>query len=278
MAILIGAAMTDARDKAIAAAAAALQEAWTTRQTCAPVRDLLPQNDIAAAYAVQQIGTRQRLAAGRRLVGRKIGLTSRVVQKQLGVDQPDYGMLFDDMDVPLGSSVDCRRIHQPKVEAEVAFILARDLDDTRLTTADVLAAVDYAVAAIEIVGSRIANWDIRLVDTIADNASSGMYVLGHELRRLTECDVVHATMRMTRGEEIVSTGIGSACMGSPVSALLWLARTAASLGQPLRSGDVVLSGALGPMVVAKPGDAFEARIEGIGFVRAQFAAEETTHG
>lgn len=266
------------RDAAIAAAAAALHEAWTTRQTCAPVRDLLPHNDVAAAYAVQQIGTRQRLAAGRRLVGRKIGLTSRAVQKQLGVDQPDYGMLFDDMDVPLGSSVDCEHIHQPKVEAEVAFILGRDLDDTRLTIADVLAAVDYAVAAIEIVGSRIANWDIRLVDTVADNASSGMYVLGHELRRLTQCDVVRATMRMTRGEEVVSTGVGSACMGSPLSAVLWLARTAAKLGQPLRSGDVVLSGALGPMVVVKPGDEFEARIDGLGAVRAQFSTEQTTHG
>jgi 2-keto-4-pentenoate hydratase len=270
--------MSDARDRSIIAAAAALQGAWTTMQACAPVRDLLPTNDVDAAYAVQQLGTRQRLAAGRRLVGRKIGLTSSVVQEQLGVDQPDYGMLFDDMDVPLGNSVDCNRIHQPKVEAEVAFILGRDLDDTRLTTADALAAVDYAVAAIEIVGSRIANWDIRLVDTIADNASSGMYVLGHELRRLTECDVVHATMRMTRGEDVVSVGVGSACMGSPISALLWLAKTAAKLGQPLRGGDVVLSGALGPMVVAKPGDEFQARIEGLGFVQASFAAEGTAHG
>lgn len=270
--------MTDAREQAIAAAAAALQRVWATGQTCPPVRNLLPPNDVAAAYAVQQEGTRRRLAEGRRVVGRKIGLTSRVVQKQLGVDQPDYGMLFDDMDVPLGSPVDCRRLHQPKVEAEVAFILGRDLDDTRLTSADVLAAVDYAVAAIEIVGSRIANWDIQLVDTIADNASSGMYVLGHELRQLTDCDVVHASMRMTRGEEIVSTGAGTACMGSPLSAVLWLAKTAARLGQPLRSGDVVLSGALGPMVAVKPGDAFEACIDGLGSVQASFAPEESGHG
>ncbi|MFC4312288.1 2-keto-4-pentenoate hydratase [Steroidobacter flavus] len=270
--------MSDAREQAIAAASAALQKAWATGQACAPVRDLLPPNDIAAAYAVQQDGVRQRLVAGRRLVGRKIGLTSRVVQRQLGVDQPDYGMLFDDMDVPLGSAIDCRRLHQPKVEAEVGFILGRDLDDMRLTTADVLAAVDYAVAAIEIVGSRIANWDIRLVDTIADNASSGMYVLGHEPRRLTECDVVHASMRMTRGEEVVSTGAGTACMGSPLSAVLWLAKTAAQLGQPLRRGDVVLSGALGAMVAVKPGDLFEAHIEGLGSVQALFAPEESGRG
>ena len=277
MTVQIGYAMSDAREQSIAAAAAALQTAWATGQTCAPVRDLLPPNDVAAAYAVQQEGSRRRLAEGRRLVGRKIGLTSRAVQRQLGVDQPDYGMLFDDMDVPLGSHIDGRRIHQPKVEAEVAFILGRDLDDTRLTTADVLAAVDYAVAAIEIVGSRVADWNIRLVDTIADNASSGMYVLGHELRRLNEVDIVHASMRMTRGGEIVSTGMGSACMGSPLSALLWLAKTAAQLGQPLRSGDVVLSGALGPMVSVHPGDEFQAHIEGLGSVLALFASQENGH-
>jgi 2-keto-4-pentenoate hydratase len=270
--------MSETREHAIAAAAAALQKSWSTGQPCAPVRDRLPANDVAAAYAVQEVGTSRRLAEGRRLVGRKIGLTSRVVQQQLGVGEPDYGMLFDDMDVALGDPIEWRRLHQPKVEAEVAFMLSRDLDDTNLTTADVLASVDYAVAAIEVVGSRIANWDIRLVDTIADNASSGMFVLGHELRRLTDFDVVNATMRMTRGTEVVSTGIGSACMGSPLSAVLWLAKTAARLGRPLRSGDVVLSGALGPMVVVMPGDEFEARIEGLGSVKALFGPAENGGG
>jgi 2-keto-4-pentenoate hydratase len=274
MAVLTGGIMSDTREQAIAAAAAALQKAWSTGRPCAPVRDLLPADDVAAAYAVQEVGTARQLARGRRLIGRKIGLTSRVVQQQLGVDQPDYGMLFDDMDAPLGAPIEYRRLHQPKVEAEVAFILGRDLDDTRLTSADVLAAVDYAVAAIEVVGSRIEKWDIKLVDTIADNASSGMLVLGHELRRLTECDVVNATMRMTRGADVVSTGSGAACMGSPLSAVLWLAKTAARLGRPLRRGDVVLSGALGPMVTVQPGDEFEARIDGLGSVTATFGLEE----
>jgi 2-keto-4-pentenoate hydratase len=275
---LIDGVMSETKEQAIAAAAAALQKAWSTGQPCAPVRDLLPANDVAAAYAVQEVGTSRRLTEGRRLVGRKIGLTSRVVQQQLGVDQPDYGMLFDDMDAPLGDPIEWSRLHQPKVEAEVAFILGRDLDDTKLTTADVLASVDYAVAAIEVVGSRIANWNIRLVDTIADNASSGMFVLGHELRRLTDCDVVNASMRMTRGTEVVSTGNGSACMGSPLSAVLWLAKTAARLGKPLRSGDVVLSGALGPMVVVTPGDEYEARIDGLGSVKALFGPAEKADG
>ncbi|MBM0104921.1 fumarylacetoacetate hydrolase family protein [Steroidobacter sp. S1-65] len=275
MAVLTASDMSQAREQAIAAAAAALQKAWVSGQPCAPVRHLLPADDVAVAYAVQEVRTARLVAEGRRVIGRKIGLTSRVVQRQLGVDQPDYGMLFDDMDAPLGAPIDYRRLHQPKVEAEVAFILGRDLDDARLTSADVLAAVDYAVAAIEIVGSRIQQWDIKLVDTIADNASSGMFVLGHELRRLTQCDVVNATMRMTRGADVVSTGNGAACMGSPLSAVLWLAKTAASLGKPLRSGDVVLAGALGPMVGVKPGDEFEARIDGLGSVKATFGLEES---
>lgn len=269
--------MNAERQRGIESAAAALQGAWETGRACAPVRTLLG-GDASAAYAVQHIATQRKLDAGRRLIGRKIGLTSPAVQKQLGVDQPDYGMLFDDMDVPLGSVIPWSRLQQPKAEAEVAFIMGRDLDDERLTTVDVLSAIDYAVASIEIVGSRIANWDIRLVDTIADNASSGLFVLGHELRRLDEFDVVNAAMTMTRAGAVVSTGKGSACLGSPISAVLWLAKTMAKLGHPLRGGDVVLSGALGPMVAVAPGDEFEARIDGLGSVRAVFDQESQAHG
>lgn len=257
---------------AIDAAAARLAGAWRDGTTVAPVRDLIAAGDVDAAYAVQDIGTRARLADGQRLVGRKIGLTSPAVQKQLGVDQPDYGMLFDDMDVPLGAEIAFERVHQPKIEAEVAFILSQDLNDTRLTTVDVLSAIDYAVASFEIVGSRIAGWDITLVDTIADNASSGLFVLGHQARRLSEFDVVGAQMTMTRGGERVSQGIGSACLGSPVSAVLWLAQVMAARGRPLARGDVVLSGALGPMVAVAPGDRFEAVIDGLGSVTASFGA------
>lgn len=256
----------------IEAAAARLAEAWRTGQPVPPVRDLIAAGNVDAAYAVQDIGTRARLAEGRRLVGRKIGLTSPAVQKQLGVDQPDYGMLFDDMDVPLGAEIAVGRVQQPKIEAEVAFILSNDLDDPHLTSADVLAAIDYAVASFEIVGSRIAGWDISLVDTVADNASSGLFVLGHQPRRLSEFDVVGARMTMTRDGDPVSQGVGSACLGSPVSAVLWLARVMAARNRPLLRGDVVLSGALGPMVPVTPGDRFEAVIEGLGSVSATFGA------
>jgi len=253
-------------------AAEAIYQSYLSGTPCDPVRDLLPDGDVDAAYQVQEINTRKWLSEGRRLVGRKIGLTSKAVQTQLGVDQPDYGMLFADMDVADGERVDVGRVLQPKVEAEVAFVLSQDLDEERLTTADMISSIDYAVAAIEIVGSRVANWDIRILDTIADNASSGLFVLGHQPRKLSEFDARLCGMVMERHGEPVSMGAGVACLGSPVTAALWLARKMAGVGRPLKKGDIILSGALGPMVPVEPGDVVEARIEGLGSVRAAFAS------
>ncbi len=254
-------------------AADLLFEAHASGVPCDPVRELLPEGDVDAAYAVQDINTRRWLDAGRRLVGRKIGLTSKSVQAQLGVDQPDYGMLYADMDVAEGEEIDVSRVMQPKVEAEIAFIIGDDLNSEQLTSADVMGAIDYAVAAIEVVGSRVANWDIRILDTVADNASSGLYVLGHEPKRMGEFDPRLCGMVMEKSGEPVSVGAGAACLGSPVSATLWLAKVMAKAGRPLGKGDVVLSGALGPMAPVAPGDVVEARIHGLGSVRAAFAAE-----
>ena len=253
-------------------AAAAIYQSYSSGAPCNPIRDLLSEDDLDAAYQVQNINTEKWLSEGRRLVGRKIGLTSKAVQTQLGVDQPDYGMLFADMDVADGEEVDVGRVLQPKVEAEVAFVLSQDLDEEQLTTADMMSSIDYAVAAIEIVGSRIANWDIRILDTIADNASSGLFVLGHQPRKLSEFDPRLCGMIMERRGEPVSMGAGVACLGSPVTAALWLARIMAGVGRPLKKGDIILSGALGPMVPVEPGDVVEAKIEGLGSVRAAFAA------
>ena len=172
--------MTDS----IQTAANRLWRAAESKEPCKPVRDLIGDLEIEAAYKVQEINTARRLESGRRLVGRKTGLTAKTVQSQLGVEQPDYGMLFDDMDVALGSEISAAAVMQPKVEAEIAFIMGDDLNDERLTAADVTASVAYAVAAIEIVGSRVRDWDIRIHDTIADNASSGVFVLGDAPRRL----------------------------------------------------------------------------------------------
>ncbi|TNE35448.1 MAG: 2-keto-4-pentenoate hydratase [Alphaproteobacteria bacterium] len=253
-------------------AASSIYQSHLSGTPCAPIRDLLPDGDVDAAYQIQNLNTEKWLSEGRRLVGRKIGLTSKAVQTQLGVDQPDYGMLFADMDVSDGEPVDLGRVQQPKVEAEIAFILGQDLDEERLTTADIMSAVDYAVAAIEIVGSRIANWDIRIQDTIADNASSGLFVLGHQPRKLGEFDLRNCGMIMERRGEPVSMGAGVACLGSPITAALWLAKVMARVGRPLKKGDIILSGALGAMVPVAPGDVVEARIEGLGSVRAAFAA------
>jgi 2-keto-4-pentenoate hydratase len=237
-----------------------------------PLRDRLPANDIDAAYAVQEANTAHWVAEGRRVVGCKIGLTSPAVQRQLGVDRPDFGILFADMAAGESEPIAAGRVLQPKVEAEIAFILGRDLDITQPTTADVIAAVAYVVPALEIVGSRIAGWDIKIVDTIADNASSGLFVLGGPARRLDGLDLRGAEMTMARGAETVSRGNGAACLGNPLNAAVWLAGEVARRGRPLRAGDVVLTGALGPMVPVAPGDTIEAVISGLGTVTATFAA------
>ena len=260
--------------EAIEGAAARLAAAADSRTPCAPVRDVIVEGDLAAAYAAQDIGTERALADGRRLVGRKIGLTSLAVQRQLGVSQPDYGMLFDDMAVPDGWDVPADQLIQPKVEAEIAFVIGRDLDDDRLTIADILRAVEFALPAIEIVDSRIADWKIGILDTIADNASSGLYVLGASPKKLEGLELRLCGMVMEQGGDEVSVGAGAACLGDPLSATLWLARTMARVGRPLKAGDTVLSGALGPMVTVKRGEVYEARVSGLGSVRAAFAKEQ----
>jgi 2-keto-4-pentenoate hydratase len=239
-----------------------------------PVREMLPAGGIDLAYAAQEINTERRLKEGRRLVGRKIGLTSLAVQRQLGVDQPDYGMLFHDMAVPDGWDVARNRLIQPKVEAEIAFVIGRDLDHEHLTMADVLRAVEFALPAIEIVDSRISDWKIGILDTIADNASSGLYVLGASPKKLDGLELRLCVMVMEMGGEEVSVGAGAACLGDPLSATLWLAKTMAKVGRPLKAGDTVLSGALGPMVTVKWGEVYEARVSGLGSVRAAFTKEQ----
>ena len=253
------------------AAAELLRGAAATRQAIPPLRERLAQADGDGAYAVQEVNTRAALAAGRRLVGRKIGLTSLAVQAQLGVDQPDFGMLFADMAVGDGEAVALERLIQPKVEAEIALVLGRDLTHERHTYADLLRATEYCLPAVEIVDSRIENWNIRFIDTVADNASSGLFVLGGQPRRLGDFDIAGCAMDMRRGEEVVSTGSGRACLGNPLNAAVWLADVMARYGRPLQAGDIVLTGALGPMVQVRAGDRFDVAIDGLGKVSALFA-------
>jgi 2-keto-4-pentenoate hydratase len=257
-------------EQSIRDAADRLRAAQSTGKPCAPVRDLIGADNIDAAYAVQNINTDRRLAEGRRLVGRKIGLTAKAVQKQLGVDQPDFGMLFDDMVTADGGEIGYQQVMQPRIEGEIALVLAKPLDRERHTTDDVARATDHVVAAFEIVGSRIANWDIKIADTVADNASSGRFVLGREHRRLADIDLVNCKMVMLRAGQEVSSGTGAACLGNPLNAAVWLADMMVKYRRPLQPGDVILSGALGPMVAVGPGDTFEAQFEGLGYVRTSF--------
>lgn len=264
---------------ALLEAAQRLRQAQASGQPCAPVRELIamaqaddPTADpVALAYAVQQHNSQLACDSGQRPVGRKIGLTSRAVQQQLGVSQPDFGILFADMARGDNQPIAWADTSQPKVEAEIALILEHDLCHERHTVADLIRATAFALPAIEIVGSRIAKWDIRLVDTIADNASAGLFVLGSRPVRLDQLDLVRCGMHMTLRGEPVSVGAGAACLDNPLNAALWLADTMVRCGAPLRAGDILLSGALGPMVVAQPGDIFTAHIQGLGSVSAAFA-------
>ncbi|SFK52279.1 2-keto-4-pentenoate hydratase [Streptosporangium canum] len=252
-------------------AADRLLEAARSGRPCPPVRETLPGRTAETGYAVQEINTRRALHDGRRLVGRKIGLTSQAVQRQLGVDQPDFGMLFADMAFLDGLPIPTGRFLQPRAEAEIALVLKSDLVGGPFTVAEVIRAVDFALPAIEIVDSRIAGWDITLVDTVADNASSGAFVLGNTPVPLTGLDLRLAGMTMSRRGQEVSTGAGASCMGHPLNAAVWLANALGGRDFPLRAGDIVLTGALGPVVAVEPGDVFEVAIDGLGSVRAVFS-------
>ncbi|WP_305068821.1 2-keto-4-pentenoate hydratase [Luteimonas sp. BDR2-5] len=251
-----------------------LWQAQAQRAPCAPLRAAFEGLDTdakaARAYAVQQVNIARRLQAGRRVVGRKIGLTSPAVQAQLGVDRPDFGTLLDDMAVVDGEPIDTGRLLQPKAEAEIALVLERDLAHERHTVADLVGATAYALAAIEIVDSRIAGWDIRFEDTVADNASSALFVLGTRPVALSRLDLAGAAMRMTCGDALVSEGRGAACLGNPLNAARWLADTLVRTGTPLRAGDIVLTGALGPMAAVQAGQTYTAYIDGFAPVRAIF--------
>lgn len=240
-----------------------LRDAYS-RGAVPPLRDGLDPVDAEGAYAVQEINTRFWQAQGRRIVGRKAGLTAKAVQQQLGVDQPDFGVLFEDMAVADGGCLDPARCIQPKAEAEIAFVLASDLPDPDTTPEMVAAAVASVHAAIEIVDSRIADWKITFADTVADNGSSAFFVLADTALPLAGLDLEGAAMEMVINGAVVSTGVGAAALGNPLNAAAWLARTLAARGEPLRAGDVLLAGALGPMVALKPGDQVRAVIGGIG--------------
>lgn len=252
-------------------AAFALREARSARRTIGPISISHGIQGLEAAYAVAEINTQARLDAGHRVVGKKVGLTSRAVQQQLGVDQPDFGVLFDDMEFLSGQEVPTARLMQPKVEAEVAFVVGRDLAGSTPSWAEFLACIAYALPAIEIVDSAITDWKISLVDTVADNASCGLYVLGDQPVAIGALSLGEIGMQMTQNGKVVSVGTGAACLGHPLRAAYWLARTMAERGQGLHAGEIILSGALGPMVPVVAGDLIHAHIGALGSVACHMA-------
>lgn len=253
-------------------AADALWQARTTNTTIARVSETFGIADAADAYAVSAFNIARAVEQGARVSGKKIGLTSVAVQQQLGVDQPDYGVLFADMEYLSGAALPARRLIQPKAEGEIAFVVGRDLNQEHLTWAQFLHGLEYALPAIEIVDSAIHDWKITLVDTIADNASCGLYVLGLEPRRIGDIALGGAALELRKNGVTSAVGAGAACLGNPLLAAYWLAKTMAAAGNPLAAGDVVMSGALGPMVPIVAGDRIEVDISGLGRVECSLVA------
>jgi 2-keto-4-pentenoate hydratase len=247
-----------------------LQHAEAQRKQIAPIVGRLGQGNLEAAYDVQAELTRRRLQSGARLVGRKIGLTSVAVQQQLGVNEPDFGALFADMEIEHTGTLASKNLIQPRIEAEIALVLDRDLERPDTTMAELMRAVAFVAPALEIVDSRIEDWKISIVDTIADNGSSARFVLGNCIKKLTDVDLLTCGMVMTKNGNVVSVGSGAACLGHPLKAALWLVRKLAENGEPLRAGQVILTGALGPMVGAAAGEEYEARISDIGSAKVRF--------
>ena len=243
-----------------------LKNAFSSGQAIAPVRELIGETDIDTAYAVQEKLVAHFIDQGARKVGIKIGLTSESVQKQLGVNQPDFGVLFAHTHLPNNGKIPFSFLIQPKAEAEIAFILKEAITQPVAHISELLSKIEYVCAAIEIVGSRVENWNIRITDTVADNASASHFVLGEAHVAPDQIDFENASMELFRNGELASEGIAKACMGNPLNAVLWLCNTFVERGVPINKGDIILSGALGPMVPIAAGDSFSAHIAGLGEV------------
>jgi len=254
-----------------AEAADALLTAYRTKQAIEPLVEKYAGLTLEDSYAIQQAQIQHFVSSGARIAGHKVGLTSLAMQRQMGVDQPDYGHLLDDMfylehlPIPAGAFL------QPRVEPEVAFVLKRDLSGPGVTVAEAVAAIDFVLPALELIDSRIRDWKIGILDTIADNASSGGVVLGSTPHALDAVDLRLSGCVLHRNGEVVGTGAGGAVLGSPITSLVWLANTVGARGVVLKAGHVVLPGSITASVPVEPGDSFTATFAGLGSVTARFA-------
>jgi 2-keto-4-pentenoate hydratase len=250
--------------------AADLAQAERSGEPIAPLTATYPDIDVVDAYEIQLINIRQRVAEGARVLGHKVGLSSKAMQKMMNVDEPDYGHLLDDMEVFEDKPVAAGRFLYPRVEVEVGFILADDLPGEGCTEDDVLAATAAFAPSIELIDTRITDWKIKLCDTIADNASSAGFVLGADRVSPNDIDIKAIDAVLTRNGEVVAKGRSDAVLGNPVTAVAWLARKVESFGVRLRKGDIVLPGSCTRAIDARPGDQFIAEFDGLGSVRLTF--------
>ena len=272
--------MSSSSSKAEAGARGALHEslaeelyqALVQRHTVAPLRARNLELTIDDAYAISLGILARRQRAGERVIGKKIGVTSAAVQNMLGVHQPDFGFLTDRMHIANGDTVLIKdTMIQPRAEAEIALILSSELRGPGITPAAVLAATASIAPCFEIVDSRIANWDIRIVDTVADNASCGVFVLGAERLDPRGIDLAALKVRVWKNQQPLSEGLGSAVQGSPLASVAWLANTLGAYGVELNAGDIILSGSLVPLEPARAGDHFRLELEGVGSASIAFA-------
>jgi 2-keto-4-pentenoate hydratase len=250
--------------------AADLAQAERSRQPIAPLTAGHPEIDVVDAYEIQLINIRQRVAEGARVVGHKVGLSSLAMQQMMGVDEPDYGHLLDEMQVFEDTPVNADKYLYPRVEVEVGFILAHDLPGANCTEDHVVAATEALVPSIELIDTRITDWKIALCDTIADNASSAGFVLGAGRVAPTDIDITQIEAELTCNGEVVAKGRSDAVLGNPVTAVAWLARKVESFGVRLRAGDIVLPGSCTRAIDARPGDKFVAEFAGLGSVGLSF--------
>jgi 2-oxopent-4-enoate/cis-2-oxohex-4-enoate hydratase len=254
----------------IAALGDELHAALSGCRVLEPLTSRHPEITVDDAYRIQQRLNARRVAAGETIVGKKIGVTSQAVMSMLGVNQPDFGMLTNAMVHNEGEAIDAATLIQPKAEGEIAFLLKKDLVGPGVSAADVLAATEGVMACFEIVDSRIRDWKIRIQDTVADNASCGVFVLGDRVVDPRRVDLQTCGMVLEKNGEVAVTGAGAATMGSPLTAMAWLANTLGRLGIGLKAGEVVLSGALGAMVPVRAGDSLRVAIGGIGGCSVRF--------
>jgi 2-oxopent-4-enoate/cis-2-oxohex-4-enoate hydratase len=248
-----------------------LYGAFIDRMTVMPLVDREPDITIEDAYRIQQRMVARRLAAGETIVGKKIGVTSKAVQAMVGVNRPDFGQLTSGMAYEEGEDLPLGGLIQPKAEAEVAFVLKRDLKGPGITATDVIYATDYVSPCFEIVDSRIADWRIKIQDTIADNASCGVYVMGKSRKKPTDLDLTLAGMVLERNGELLDTAAGAAVQGGPVNAVVWLANTLGALGMPFLAGEVILSGSQSKLIPAIAGEVLRCEVGGLGSCTVRFS-------